>query len=237
MNRCMYVLRKLFVLFSLGFAATAATPIGAAEHPRPYQQQEMNLIYNLLFCDDLGLFRSKGPDPKDSPFRVLLDPNPDRQEVEKIAKNPHVESRGRLLAFNWLRQQNFQVPSKKLLGVIVEVPQKGGLDVLAAYEDGRIRYIHQTGKLAVIEETPHEISSKVKELLSASQVAVNRMGSSEKPRRSPPTAGKIRLTFLASDGLYFVEGPFARMQQDPVTRPIAQKASELLQLVVRATTK
>jgi hypothetical protein len=47
-----------------------------------------------------------------------------------------------------------RVPKKELLGVIAESPLQGGLDVLVTYSDKTLRYINQTGKLAVFESTP-----------------------------------------------------------------------------------
>lgn len=45
----------------------------------------------------------------------------------------------RLLAFNWLRRHGHTVPPRCLLGVVLEVPLEGSLDVLAAYLDGSVR--------------------------------------------------------------------------------------------------
>jgi hypothetical protein len=201
---------------------------------RPYRQDKINKIYNLLFCDDLELFRTLEPPPEGSPLQGLLGPNPRPQAIEAIAEDSQAESRIRLLAFNWLRKRNLPVRSKSLLGVVVEVPLPGGLDVLAAYEDGRIRYINQSGGLAVFEGSPPPVANKARQLMAASQPVVSRIGPWNNPRLPPPRPGNIRITFLVSDGLCFGEGPFQDMQREPMAAPIIQKASELLTLVVGA---
>ena len=122
-----------------------------------------------------------------------------------------------------------------LLGVIIEVPLKYGLDVLAAYTDGRVRYINQTGKMTIVEGGSPRLESLAKELVKASQAVVSKIGPWEKARKPAPEKGNIRLTFLASDGLYFGEGPFEIMQQEPMVAPVITKAIELLQLVVNAS--
>lgn len=139
-----------------------------------------------------------------------------------------------MLAFSWLRLNNVTIPDKKkLLGVVVEVPLNGSLDVLAAYEDNRVRYINQSEKIAILESASPEMAAKVRELLSVSQKVVDRHAPANKKRVLPPGQGNIRLNFLASDGLYVSEGDFSAMQKDGLTGPVVQKATDLLVLVTR----
>jgi hypothetical protein len=126
------------------------------------------------------------------------------------------------------------VPKKELLGVIVEVPLEAGLDVLAAYADGSIRYINQTGKLAIFESAPANVAAQAAKLIAASRIVAAQIGPWEKARLPPPAKGRIRMTFLVSDGLYFGEGPFPGMDRDPLAAPVIGEAGRLLQLVVDA---
>jgi len=198
---------------------------------QPYKNVAVDQVYNLLFCDDLELFRANEGEPAGD-LAVVLSAEPNREALEKIANDPGRESRVRTLAFNRLRAANLSVPSRRLLGVIVEVPQKGGLDVLAAFTDGSIRHINQTGKLAVFERAPEKLAQKLAELIRVSQIVVNKIGPWNRPRLPPPGPGKIRMTFLVSDGLYFGEGPSAQMQRDRFASPVLRTAAELLELVV-----
>ena len=79
--------------------------------------------------------------------------------------------------------------------VIVEVPLEGGLDVLAAFSDGGVRYMNQTGKLAIFEGVP-SLQPAVANLYKESQAIVSRIGPWNKERLSPPSKGNIRLSFL-----------------------------------------
>jgi hypothetical protein len=204
---------------------------------RPYKESANNSLYNLLFCDDLALYRPKDSVPPTGALGALLSPNPRTEDVVRIAKDEKEESRLRILAFNYLRSKQVKVPVGQVLGVVIEVPLDGGLDALAVFGDGRIRYLNHSGKLAVFEATPATMDDDCKRLMRASVKAAAKIGPWDKPRRPPPTEGHVRLTFLVSDGLYFGEGPSAAIQRDPIGGPVLQAATQLLVKIVSATPK
>jgi hypothetical protein len=208
----------------------AKLPAGS---PAPYTSDGTNVIYNLLFCDQPALFASDAPD---SDLAFLTAPNADAQAVRRLADDAAAESRKRVLAFNWLRSHGAQVPARILLGAIVEVPLERGLDTLAVFADGRIRYINQSGKMAIFETPLPNMSVAIAALLAASQNAINHIGPWTKPRLPPPPAGSVRLTFLVSDGLYFGQGPFNALSGDNIGGPVLKHAGELLVLVTDAAT-
>jgi hypothetical protein len=225
------------VVMVIGLASPDTAGASAPTFHRPYKESASNHLYNLIFCDDLALFRSKDSKPPTGALAVLLSTNPRTEDVERISKDENEESRLRILAFNHLRSKNMRIPKRQLLGVVVEVPLDGGLDTLAVFVDSRMRYINHTGKLAVFEATPAAMEQDRKKLLRASAAAITKIGPWEKPRRPPPTEGNVRLTFLVSDGLYFGEGPFSAIQQDAVGGPVLLAATELFMKIVSATTK
>lgn len=53
--------------------------------------------------------------------------------------------------------------------MVLEVHLKGGLDTLAAYADGSIRYINYSGSLVVSERADAEIRGLIDTLLRAGQ--------------------------------------------------------------------
>lgn len=216
---------------TLGIGAATALPVGAVPLPVPYADQDTNLIYNLLFCDDLDLFRPKDKASSAPWQQLFFNDWPDADAIRSLAEHTGEESRVRALAYHWLRQHDLTVPRGALLGVIVEVPMREGLDVLAVYHDGRVRYINHTTRLAIFEETPLEIGAKVHQLLALSQKALGGLKPWNRQRLPPPATDRVRLSFLASDGLYFGEGAFPAMQRDAMAGPILQQASELLRLV------
>jgi hypothetical protein len=226
--------RKL--LTSIGFGAPAGSGAAASPSYAPYTNESANAIYNLLFCDDPTAFKAKpGQDPSAWQTTLLSDPA-NVSAIHALASDNAQEGRVRYLAFSRLRELGEVVPPKTLLGVIVEVPLANGLDALAAFSEGGVRYINQSGKLAVVEGVASFLP-RVKRLFAASEPAVSRIGPWAKPRLAPPKLGNIRLTFLVSDGLYFGEGPMSAMQREAMAGPIIQQAIELLQAVVAASTK
>jgi hypothetical protein len=217
--------------------AGGTTPAAANRSPAgppyaPYADSTANDIYNLLFCDD-----ARGFAPKDgqapAPWQVALTREPANvSELTALADDSAQGGRVRYLAFARLRALGQPVRPKQLLGVIIEMPQDGGLDTLAAYSEGGVRYINQSGKMvffeAVLALKPH-----VEQLFAASAVVVERSGPWDQARRSPPGAGSVRLNFLVSDGLYFGEGPLEVMLRDPMAAPVLQAATALLQAALK----
>ncbi len=225
------MLRK--ILTALGFSS--ATPPAAAPPYSPYKSDAANAIYNLMFCDDSAAYLAK-PDQQPAPWQVVLASNPPEiPALQALAADSTHEGRVRYLAYRELRRAHQSVPTKQLLGVIIELPLSGGLDTLAAYSEGGVRYVNQTGKIVVIEGVPSFIPL-VESLLAAAQPVVDVCGPWDKMRLGPPGPGMIRLTFLVSDGLYFGVGPLSVMEQDRFAAPIIQKATELLQAIVAAGT-
>lgn len=202
---------------------------------RPYKEDAANTIYNLLFCDDPALFSAGGDAP--GALGAVLSDKTDRESLEQIANDLDAESRVRVLAFNRLRAMKASVPTKRLLGAIIEFPVDGGRDTLAVFTDQRLRYINYTGKMAVFESIPPLLVDGVEEILRTSQFAVNRFGPWNKPRRPPPTGNIARMTFLVSDGLYFGEGRVSDLLNDRFAAPVLKAMSLLLPVMVEEALK
>jgi hypothetical protein len=204
-----------------------------SEHKHtPYNEPHLNVLYNLLFCDDPDLFKTEGDN---NVTAEILAEVPNVQSLEQIASDEEQESRIRALAYNRLRSLGQTISEKVLLGVIVEVPLDQGLDTLAAYADGRVRYLNQSGSASLFEGGPPEVEVKAKELVAVSESLINAIGPWDKERLPPPASGNVRMTFLVSDGLYFGEGPFEMLAQDSMGGPVLAKAGELLNAVVDAS--
>ena len=100
----------------------------------PYKDASTNLIYNLLFCDDLNLFKNNSKQPFAYPFDVLYSEKSSAMELQKIVGDAHSDIRVKVLAYNRLRAGGHKPVKKELLAVIVEIGLEGGLDVLASFE-------------------------------------------------------------------------------------------------------
>jgi hypothetical protein len=224
------MLKKLFTTLGIGLAVNGSADTAGYQ---PYPEPHVNFLYNLLFCDNLSLFNQGQNNIKgDNLWSTLFAKRPDQAALQRIANNETNEGRVRALAYNRLRATGASVPPKKLLGVIIEVPLQQGLDALAAYSEGGVRYLNQSGRVAIFEGTDNPVANLAVEIISIAQPVVNQIGPWDKQRLPPPKAGDARLTFVVSDGLYFGEGSFETPQQDAMSGPIIAKAGQLLQRIV-----
>lgn len=222
----------------LGLVGLSAISVGsavAAPPYAPYATDAPNAIYDLLFCDDLAAFAPKLGSMAAPWQTALFAAHPDVAEIEALAQDTKAESRVRALAYFWLRTHGHPVPKRVLLGVVVELPLDDGLDVLAAYADGGVRYINHAGPIAVVEPGGLPAATQtVANLMEKAKPVVETIGPSDEPRRAPPEKPNLRMTFIVSDGLYFGEGPLKVMQVDALAGPVFQEATELLLVVTAA---
>ncbi len=199
---------------------------------RPYADDATNTIYELLFCDNINLYKPDESVSSDYPWSILFAPVPDMVDLEKLVFDDNTESRIKLLAYDTMRRYEFPIEEKELLGVIVEIGLEEGLDVLASYQDGTARYINYTGKMIlwdVTDQTSEEITAQ---LFRDSLNIVHRIGPWTKPRKSHPVKGNVRISFLVSDGLYFGEGPINVLFNDALAAPALSSSTALMQYLV-----
>jgi hypothetical protein len=224
------------ILKAIGIGGiSVASSCSHAPQP-PYKDEAATLIYNLLFCDRQDLFQNNDKRKLVPPWSILFADKPDLDEVETIASDTSQESRVRMLAFNLLRQAHRDVKQKELLGTIIEVGLPEGLDTLAVFADGGARYINHSGKMVIVDGTPNAFDSEIKRVIAASEPIVATIGPWDKERLPPPANGTIRMTFLASDGLYFGQGPMDVMQKEQMAAPLIDAATALLLRMVEKTT-
>lgn len=196
---------------------------------QPYADERSNHIYNLNFCDALESFFAWNT----GSLSPLFEASFDERKVRAIAEDKTIESRIRALAFSRLRENRLSVPQKLLLGVVVETPLPRGLDVMAAYADGRIRYINGAGRRATIEKDAPELRPIRQALLGATQDVVDELQPNSAPRSPPPALGNMRITGVASDGLYVGEANLEALTQDPLGGPIVRATAELSTAVLQ----
>lgn len=229
----MNILHRMLAALQPSMVAT-----GSAHNERtgPYTDTSTNQLYDLLFCDSPAAYapaqgRSQAPWQ-----RLLYSTSPRPGEIRSLAEDRTQESRVRALAYDWLRRHGHDVPTRQLLGVVLEVPLERGLDVLAAYVDGSVRYLNHAAAPALFEGPMEPLQPHVTKLLSAAQAIVDRIGPTDQPRRPAPSEN-VRLNFLVSDGLYFGEGPMATLQRDSMAGPLLSAGAALLSEVVDLATR
>ncbi|HEY4064717.1 MAG TPA: hypothetical protein VGM30_22595 [Puia sp.] len=225
----------LFGLFKKSNALTQTTAILADS---PYKDSAANLVYNLLFCDDLELYKANTQPPYSYPFDILFPDISTAADLQKIIDDAAMDTRVRVLAYNKERASGRNPERKELLAVIVEVGLDGGLDVLASFKNGSARYINQTGKILIWETmTDTKANELTKDLFVKSQQVVNQIGPWDNPRRPHPAKGSTRITFLVSDGLYFGEAPTNVLFNDPLAGPALKSATGLMQYLTEKSLK
>lgn len=209
------------------------------EYPthQPYADAATDTLYHMLFGDRPQDFATQ-PGAQPEPWQAALCATPsDLRVAAQIAADREAEPRVRLLACRLLGAHGAQVPGRELLGVVVEVPIGAeGLDTLAAYVDGSVRYINHTGRVQIVEPLPATLPL-VKRLVESSVAVVSRIGPWNGVRRGVPPAGHVRLNFLVTDGLYFGEGDMRVLQRDAMAGPIIDAATALLQCVAGLATR
>ncbi len=194
----------------------------------PYQDSSINLIYNLLFCDNIDLYKDNRKPPYTYPFDILFSEKSTISDLQKIIDDSTSDARLRVLSYNRQIAVGHKPSIKELLAVIIEVGLDNGLDVLASFKDGTARYINQSAKILVWETTDKKSNELTKDLFLKSQNIVNQIGAWDKPRLPAPKKGNVRITFLVSDGLYFGEGPIEVLFNDPMASPALTSATLLM---------
>lgn len=217
-------------LFNFLKKAPAPQPEGTG----PYKDPATNLIYQMLFCDSLELYKTNSKPPHQYPFDILFAETIPAEDLQKIIDDSEADPRIKILAYNKQLADGHKPGKKDLLAVIVEVGLDDGLDVLASFNNGTARYINQTGKMIVWELTT---DAKANELTNAlflsSQDIINQIGPWDKPRRPHPAKGIARISFLVSDGLYFGEGPMKVLFNDPMASAALNIATQLMQYLTQ----
>jgi len=93
----------------------------------PYKDSSTNLIYNLLFCDNLNLYNEKTQQPYTYPFDILFAEPASVSDLQKIIDDTASEPRTKVLAYNKQLANGYKPNKKELLAVIIEVGLMVGL--------------------------------------------------------------------------------------------------------------
>lgn len=212
-------------------AVFAAASANAAELPKPYKNQVTNFAYNLLFCDTPAQFiQNKALKPDMPLYRVLHAGVKDAGTVRTIADQDH-DSCTRMLAYDWLRAHKQPVPAKTLLGVVIEFGSPDSLDAVAVYADGAVRYIDEQEKLFSYGPNTAGISPKAQAFLARSRDLLAHLDPWKEQRVPAPPYGFMRITFLASSGLYFGDGELRQMSKDKFGGTTVRSAFDLFKTV------
>lgn len=220
------MLKRALALLGLGTALATTAAAAPTASPDP-------ALHEPMFCDRPELYRPTAPGSA-APWQALLfNPAADTTAVRALADDATADSRVRALAYGWLRQRGAAVPRGELLGVVFEIVVNGGLDVLVAYGDGRLRYLNHAGGVAVIDALTPALRAAWQALIDHARPAAERAPAWLRQGAAPPGPGGARLVFLRSDGLHARQGRFDELQRDPATGPVLLAGAQMLAQIVQ----
>lgn len=158
-------------------------------------------------------------------------------ELRAVLDDEQAETRHRLQALHALRELGIDTATvaggepDQLLGVVINVPVGGGLDTLAAYQDGSARYINHTGAAIIWDTRGPEIDALVAGLLDAGRPLLQLAGRWE-GQRPPLASGLFRISLLCGDGLHFGQGPMEIFATDPHVAPLMTAGVALMHALI-----
>ena len=145
---------------------------------------------NLLFVDqrleELITRHNVPTDPFAKAYQYVKEGKTDdaKKSLRQILSDPVAEVREKLWAWRALRELGEKPPpsvANEVQGVVMEVPVDDRIDTLAAYSDGRARYLNPKGGLIVWEAMDeNRLSTLAKSFINAAKPLVERAPISDK---------------------------------------------------------
>ncbi len=158
------------------------------------------------------------------------------KQLRGVLAMPALESRHYLQAWTFLRQLG-ETPAddeaRHVYGAVIEVGMPGGLDLLAAYEDGSARYWNFSGA-GIIWDKSDDLTVKqaIADVLERAERVIGQIGPWKGPRPPAPVKGIARLNILAPLGLHFGQAAVAELAKDDLGGPMFLAATQLMKLLV-----
>jgi hypothetical protein len=154
--------------------------------------------------------------------------------LEEILARPGLESRHYLEAWTSLTSVGVRPPAgeaKHLYGVVLDLPVRGGLDTLAAYEDLSARYLNFSGAAIIWEHPDSSLDDLIRALIGAGGDLLAKIGPWEGPR-PPLPQGQARISLLTPSGLHFGQADPSLLSRDAMAAPVLQAATALMQALI-----
>jgi hypothetical protein len=156
--------------------------------------------------------------------------------IKGVAEDAFQEARARAWAWTALRklgEKPAPMYQQEVLGVVVEVPVDDGLDVLAAYTDGSVRFLGHADQL-IVREADGKPDAKVAALVSQAHALLASPPAPRDKAAPPPPPEAVRFTALSANGLHRVEVPWKEVEKGGKYEPLFAAAVDLLREVTTA---
>lgn len=154
--------------------------------------------------------------------------------LEGILALQGLESRHYLEA--WTGLTSLGVPpsvgeAKHLYGVVLDMPARGGLDTLAAYEDLSARYLNFSGAAIIWEHPDSSLDDPIRALMSAGGELLAKIGPWDGPR-PPLPKDQARISLLTPSGLHFGQADPRLLSRDAMAAPVLRAGTVLMQALI-----
>lgn len=181
--------------------------------------------FKALFFADQSLeeITQKGPmangGPADNPWSLFASAlgasrkgkqEEARKDLKRVLAGPEVETRIRLWAWKALRELGERPPANiadEVQGVVCELHNEAGVGTIAAYSDGRARWLGGQGKITVWEapDSDAEIAGLIKDFLRSAEPLVKTATVLDRHKSSAPELNYFRVSILTYGGIHIVE--------------------------------
>ncbi len=214
--------------------------------------QAMADLKNLLFADQsleelLNMVEPTQTPPPNDPLSLFASsvtaarnnkPDEAKNDLKQALALPNTESRIQLWAWKGLRELGEPPPpdvADKVQGVVCELHNDDGVGTLAAYADGRARWLGGQGA-AIVWETPGsdaEVSGHITKLLKAAERLVKSAALSETHRTPEPEVENFRVSILTYNGVRTVEVYGPSIEQSQPIGAVLDSSVNLLDVLTR----
>lgn len=201
-------------------------------HANPLGSAQLSAAYELLFCDNSQLYKNEMTIPH-YPWDILMKRESDPDKILKIYQNKELETRPRIVACSLLNAMGVKVDNSELLGMVIEIHHKVGLDVLAVYNDGTARYINSNHQLIIWETNTERSTELLDKLFSLGNMALQGRQPLFVERGNLPLLGRIRFSYLTSQGIKMDEGSLQEVHSQSSLDFILQKGIEFMNYLTR----
>ena len=239
---------KVLIIFAV--LATLAG-CGGSSSPRPgatrLAPEALATLRDLVFADQdldevVALQKDSPVDDPASPWPRLAtaarlqseDEETATAELQQVLELPGLETRIQLWTWTALRGLGVEPDATSadvVQGVVIEMPVAGGVDTLAVFRDGTMRYFDHGGRAVFWDAREASSNAEVRELVRkpiavAEEMPPGERGAvpDERPEYKP---GSVRVAFLAFGGNRYRDVPLDAVNGSPLA-PFVKAGTDII---------